>query len=159
MTRNTLAAALALAAIGLTACNDQDRPLVNTKLCADFTPAANTTGATPIAATDAASPVDECVKRWAYSLAGASDRADIVADAAVAACGAVLTRWSQAGLTQQDQSGASAADAVSLTTGQPTNSVAEHSTFAHGRALLYVVQARAGRCAPPPVTNGAPAGT
>jgi hypothetical protein len=36
--------------------------------------------------------------------------------------------------------------------------LAEHSAFAQGRALLYVVQARAGRCKAPPIENGAPTG-
>jgi len=34
----------------------------------------------------------------------------------------------------------------------------EHYVFAQGRALFYVVQARAGKCAAPPMTNGAPTG-
>ena len=160
MNRNTVTVALALAAMGLSACDDHEGPMVNAKLCPDFTAANGQTGATPIAATDAASPVDECVRRWAFSLAGAPDRADVVAKAAVAACGAALTKWSQAGLNQQaEDSGAGSSGALSLTTGEPTNPIAEHTAFANGRALLYVVQARAGRCAPPPVTNGVPTGT
>ena len=161
MNRNMMTAALALAAMGLSACNDHGDRVVNTKICADFSTAASSAqpGATPIAPADAASPVDECVRRWAYSLAGSPDHADIVANAVVAACGAALTRWSQASLSQPPQDAASSADALSLTTGMPTNAVAEHSAFAHGRALLYVVEARAGRCAPPPVANGVPVGT
>jgi hypothetical protein len=161
MNRNTLTAALALAAMGLSACNDHDGRMVNAKICADFkaTNAAQT-GAPPIASTDAAAPVDECLRRWAYSLAGARDSADVVADATVAACGAALTHWNQAGLNQQAQqdSANGPVQALSITTGEPTNALAEHSAFAHGRALLYVVQARAGRCAPPPASNGAPTG-
>jgi hypothetical protein len=67
----------------------------------------------------------------------------------------VLSRWNQASLGQSANSGE---QALSLTTGQPTNPLAEHSAFAQGRALFYVVQARAGRCSPPPAKNGVPEG-
>jgi hypothetical protein len=158
MNRNTLTGALALAAVGLTACGGHGEHMVNSRICADFKTTSTTqTGAPALAAPDAAAPVDDCVRRWAYSLAGARDHADVVADAAVAACGGALTRWNQTGLTQDSQSGP--VQALSLTTGQPTNAMAEHSAFAHARALLYVVEARAGRCAPPPTTNGVPTGT
>jgi len=161
MKRKALTAAVALAAMGLSACHDHGGGMVNSKICYDFrATGANQTGAPPIAATDAAAPVDECVRRWAYSLAGGRDSADVVADATVAACGAALTRWNQAGLSQQAQDNANGpVQALSLTTGEPTNALAEHGAFAHGRALLYVVQARAGRCAPPPANNGVPTGT
>lgn len=156
MIRNTLTAALALAAMGLSACDRNEGQMVNANICTDFKAASSTPGAAaPIAATDAASPVDDCLRRWAYSLAGAKDNADVVAAATVAACSAALTRWSQASLAQQSQGGPQ--EALSLTTGQPTTALAEHNVFAHGRALLYVVQARAGRCAPPPAANGTPA--
>ena len=46
--------------------------------------------------------------------------------------------------------GGDTADATSLVTGQPTNAFSAHHEFAQNRALFYVVQARAGRCAPPP---------
>jgi hypothetical protein len=158
MNRNTLTGALALAAVGLTACGGNGEHMVNSQICADFK-ATNTaqTGVPAAAAPDAAAPVDDCLRRWAYSLAGAGDQADAVADATVAACGAALSKWNQAGLAQQSQSGP--VQALSLTTGQPTNALAEHAAFAHGRALFYVIQARAGRCAPPPTTNGVPTGT
>lgn len=156
MIRKTLPVALALAALGLSACNQAgDGGRANGKLCANFKAAA------PAAAgvvADAAAPVDDCLRRWAYSLAPSRDDADSVADAAVAACGAVIGRWNQAGLAQTSTTEAPE-QAISLTTGQPTNVFQEHAAFANNRALLYVVQARAGRCAPPPVVNGAPAGT
>ena len=60
---------------------------------------------------------------------------------------------------QKGTEGGAGEQAVSLTTGEATNPMAEHSAFAQGRALLYVVQARAGHCAPPPAVNGAPTGT
>ncbi|HZZ33141.1 MAG TPA: hypothetical protein VFE10_14230, partial [Phenylobacterium sp.] len=129
----------------------------NSKLCPDFrAPAAGA----PAVPTDAATPVDECVKRWAFSLAGSRDDAEVVANAAVAACSAALTRWNQAGVNQpgqQDSAGAPA-QTFSLVTGQPTNALAEHNSFAQRQALLYVVEARAGRCRPPPVVKGVPTG-
>jgi hypothetical protein len=150
-------ASLALAATALSACEDNGGSMVNSKLCYDFKPSA--AGAAPVA-TDAATPVDDCVRRWAYSLAVSRDEAEVVANAAVAACGPALTRWNQASLnqTQQDSTGAPA-ETLSLDTGQPTNALAEHNGFAQRQALLYVVEARAGRCRPPPVTKGVPAGT
>ena len=154
MNRNTLTGALALAAVGLTACGGHGEHMVNSKICADFKATNPQTGAPAV--TDAAAPVDDCVRRWAYSLAGSRDHADVVADAVVAACSAALTRWNQGGLGQPDSG---PVQAMSITTGQPTNALAAHSDFARGRALLYVVEARAGRCAPPPTTNGVPTGT
>jgi hypothetical protein len=154
MTSKIVAAAAALAALSLAACGDGSGHRVNAGICADFKNA-STTNTAPGATTinDAATPVDECVRRWAYSLAGASDTADVVADAVVAACGSAVSRWNQATLSQP-----SSGEGVSLTTGQPSNPLAEHATFARGRAILYVVEARAGQCPPPAVINGAPAG-
>jgi hypothetical protein len=150
------AVTLALATLALAACEDHGGTMVNSKLCPDFRPPS--AGAPP-AATDAAAPVDECVRRWAFSLAGSRDEAEVVANAAVAACGAALTRWNQASLNQPapDASGAPA-QTLSLDTGQPTNALAEHNAFAQRQALLYVVEARAGRCRPPPMVKGVPAG-
>ena len=160
MLRNTLTAALALATMGLSACGDRDEGMTNAKICTDFKTNTAQAGAPAAASNDAATPVDECVRRWAYSLAGSRDAADVVAEATVAACSGALTRWNQAGVNQQAQADAAPPEqALSLMTGQPTNPFAEHSAFAHGRALLYVVQARAGRCPPPPATNGVPTGT
>ena len=160
MNGKTLTAALLLAAIGLSACEEHEGGRANSAICTDFKPASTAQGgAMAGAASDAAQPVDECVRRWAYSLAGGRDSADVVADAATAACAGALTRWNQTGINQQAQDSASGQDqALSLVSGQPTNTFAEHNAFARGRALLYTVQARAGRCAPPPATNGVPAG-
>jgi hypothetical protein len=149
-----LIAALGVAAIALSACNDRGDHMVNSGVCADFKkPAAAMPGADPSAA-----PVDECLRRWAYSLAGSRDTADMVADAAVSACASRLSTWNQTVMQQPQDAGADQSSGVSILTGQPTNPLAEHSVFARGRALLYVVQARAGRCEPPPMTNGAPNG-
>ncbi len=159
MARGGLALSLALAAMALSACGDNDGGMVNSKICADFkTPDAAKTAA-PAAPTDAAAPVDECVRRWAYSLAGARDDAQVVAGAVVAACGTALSHWNQAAgdAPAVDANGAPA-EVMSLVTGQPTNAMAEHAAFAGRQALLYVVQARAGRCKAPPAVKGVPVG-
>lgn len=151
MTRNSIAATLGVMALALGACNDPRAGGGNSKICADFKVAK---GAPAIASADGAGPVDECVRRWAYSLAPGHDDADVVADAVVAACTTQLTRWNQQALSQPGGEG----EATSLTTGQPTTPLAEHGAFSHSRALFYVVQARAGSCPAPPVTNGVPDG-
>lgn len=142
-----------IAALSLTACSDNDGAKVAKGICTPFatTPAATTTTAgvpalTPTVSADGAVPVEDCLHRWAYSLAGAKDTADVVADAAVAACSSALSKWNQASLS--GPTGPS--DAVSLITGEPTSAIAEHRNFATSRALFFVVQARAGNCAPPP---------
>jgi hypothetical protein len=150
MTRTTLAAALSLAALGLTACDQPRQAAANPKICVSFKEAK----AAPLAAADGAAPVEECVRRWAYSLAPSRDDADVVAEAVTAACSAHLSRWNQQTLNQPGAEG----DATSITTGQPTTPLAEHNAFVHGRALFYVVQARAGSCAPPPAKDGVPEG-
>ncbi len=150
MNRKPVMAVLALAALGLAACDGHRNAMANPNICADFkaNPGAS-------AAADPSTPVEECTRRWAYSLAGSHDSAEIVGDAVVAACAPALSKWNQASLGQAAPGGE---QALSLTTGQPTNPLAEHNAFAQGRALLYVVEARAGRCKPPPVNNGVPAG-
>lgn len=153
MIRKPVMAVLALATLGLAACDGGPDAMRNPKICADFR---NNAGPGATAASDPSTPVDECARRWAYSLAGSKDSAEVVADAVVAACAPVLSRWNQASLGQAAPN--TGEQALSLTTGQPTNPLAEHSAFAQGRALFYVVQARAGRCAPPPVKNGVPEG-
>ena len=159
MKRSTLIAALGIAALGLSACDDNhEAGPVNSKICADFK--TTSTNAPAPAATDAATPVDECLRRWAYSLAGARDNADVVGDAVVAACGPAVSRWNQSILSQPaGANGPGPEQGVSLVTGQPTSPLMEHNTYAHTRALLFVIEARAGRCAPPPVNNGVPVGT
>jgi hypothetical protein len=151
-------AAVSLAALGLAGCNDNRNAAANTGFCYDFKAKTPAAPAAPTASGgDLAAPLEDCVRRWAYSLAPSKDDADAVADAAVAACGAHLSRWNQQSLTQQGGA-PGGEEALSITTGQPTNPMAEHNTFAHGRALLYVVQARAGNCRPPPAANGVPEG-
>ena len=167
MKRGVSLAAIAVVGLSLAACEaGGDHMAANARICpvwktsatpavANANPAAVQNGVAPVAG-DAATPLDQCVKHWAYSLASSRDGADIVAQAAVAACSTALTNWNQSAI---GMAGASGADqAVSAVTGQPTNAMAEHANFAHSQALLYVVEARAGRCKPPPVVNGVPVG-
>ena len=160
MAARELIATLAVAALGLAACSNNGRGAA-AGVCKPFTTAANgnangqaatslnTPGATLApAAGDPAATLDDCLHRWSYTLAAASDPANLVAEASLAACSEALTAWNQSALTAGNAAGA--VQAPSLLTGQPTNPILEHHGFAQGRALFYVVQARAGHCAPPP---------
>ena len=143
--------ALCLATLALGACSAPSSGMsANSRICADF----KAPGA-PIAGMSAdAAAVDECVRRWSYSLASSRDDAETVAHAATVACSAQLARWNQQTLAQPGADETSS----SLLTGEPTTPLSEHNTFSRSRALLYVVQARAGTCSPPPAKNGAPEG-
>jgi hypothetical protein len=152
MKRTTLTAALCLAAMGLTACDNAGGGMAaNSKVCIDWKQAKP---AVVVPGADGAAPLDECVKRWAYSLASSADDAGTVAEAAAQACTTQLARWNQASLTQPNGD----AEATSITTGETTTPLAEHNAFSRGRALFYVVQARAGHCAAPPIKDGTPEG-
>jgi hypothetical protein len=150
MARVVITAATMIAALNLAACNrNTDRDALSS-ICKPFTAAAAPAQPQPglLAAPpgDPAAAVDDCLHRWGYTLAASTDPADVVADAVVAACSPSLASWNQSALATTGQN----VQAPSLISGQPTNPVAEHYTFAQGRALFYVVQARAGHCAPPP---------
>jgi hypothetical protein len=146
MRSTNLVAVATLAALGLSACHKAGG--ANDRVCAAFPQ-------TAVNAADAAAVLDDCLHRWTYSLAASPDPAEAVAQASIAACAPALARWNQQGLAPGQgldgapQPGGSEA-APSLLTGQPTTPIAEHYTYAQGRALFYVVQARAGKCAPPP---------
>jgi len=162
MRAETLIALAASAALGLTACGDRDNGKAGAaRFCTPFAetqpgaPSAPGAPAPAVAAADPASALDDCLHRWGYSLAGATDRADIVAQAAVAACAPALSRWNQQGVAA---GGAQAQPAPSLLTGQATTPIAEHYVYAQGRALFYVVQARAGKCPPPPAAMAGSSG-
>jgi hypothetical protein len=156
-----LAFAAALAALGLCACDNASRGGVN-GICKPF--AAQTANSQPTPAPtaiprsnaevlpaapagDPAANLDDCLHRWGYTLAASPDPANFAAEATVAACTTALSAWNQQGLSAENAGGA--VQAPSLLTGQQTNPLAEHYAFAQGRALFYVVQARAGHCAPP----------
>lgn len=154
--RRVLASCLGL--IALSACSENHTVAANPKICANFgqkaAVAAPAAPALAPAIDDGSAAVDNCARRWAYSLAPSRDNADVVAEAVVAACNAQLTGWNRVSLGPPEGEG----EAASLTTGQLTSPIQEHMGFIHNRALLYVVQARAGACAPPPATNGVPDG-
>jgi hypothetical protein len=139
------------AAIALAGCSDRAGPRPNAGMCFDFKAAK--AQPSPGASAEAAA-LEDCVRRWAYSLAPSRDEAGAVAAAAAGACSAQLSRWNQQALAQPGAEG----ETASLLTGEPTTPLAEHNNYAHARALLYVVQARAGSCAPPPAKNGVPEG-
>lgn len=139
------------AAAALAACSD-NRPKPVAGICKPFP---DTAAAQP---TGGAAGLEDCLHRWAYTLAGSRDDAGTVADAVSAACRASLARWNQTSMAEAAAAGAPA-EAPSLLTGQPTNPIAEHATFSADRALFYVVQARAGGCKPPPRKEGVPAMT
>lgn len=165
---------MALAAAGLTACSNPQRTggvasSGDNRLCTPFAtasvatapgqataPAPGAPATAPALAADPSAALDDCLHRWGYALAASRDDANQVATATVAACGTSLSRWNQQSLASEG--GGGSPEAPSLVTGQPTTPITEHFIFAQGRALFYVVQARAGKCAPPPVSNGAPTG-
>ena len=157
-----LIAVAAFAALGLAACSDNGHGMAAASgVCKPFTSTTTTTttnAATPAnvlpPAGDASASLDDCLHRWGYTLAASSDPANMVADATLAACSSDLTGWNQQSLSS---GAAGSGEAPSLMNGQTTNPLAEHYSFAQGRALFYVVQARAGHCGPPPLANGAPA--
>lgn len=165
MRTSKLIVATALAALGLAACNNTERDraaAAGSRICTPFAEAANTNAqaqpgvpapTAPAAAADPAAALDDCLHRWGYTLAASSDRAQEVAQAVVAACTPALTRWNQQSLSASAMGGQGAApaeEAPSLLTGQPTTPILEHYNYAQARALFYVVQGRAGKCAPPP---------
>jgi hypothetical protein len=160
-------AAIALAA-SLAGCNhggeaDGRLALTGASYCTPFPKAAATTPSAPglapasTAVADPGTAFDDCVHRWAYAMAPARDPADIVAHAAVDACGAAMNAWNQQvaaqspepeyppprqgrGSEQMDQSPQSAA-------------LAQHMQIAQARSLFYVIQARAAGCTPPPANT------
>jgi len=163
MQKSKLIGAVALAALALAACENRDgRVGAGSRICTPFAEAnANPNANAAVApgsvlaqpAVDPAATLDDCLHRWGYTLAASSDRAEEVAQAAVAACTPALTRWNQQALsvpTAGGQAAAPAESAPSLLTGQATTPIAEHYNYAQARALFYVVQGRAGKCAPPP---------
>jgi hypothetical protein len=148
MRSGLLITAAACAALGLSACNNANKR-AGSQICTPFPEAATAQPG------DLAGALDDCLHRWGYTLAASTDSAEAVAQATVAACGTAVARWNQQGLSTGQggaQPAAGAPEAPSLLTGQPTNPLAEHYTYAQARALFYVVQARAGKCAPPPAT-------
>ena len=167
MATSRVIAVAALATLGLAACNDTNRRAGvsggGNSLCTPFAgtpaaaagPAGTAVPAAPIA--DPSAAADDCLHRWGYALAASGDPADAVARATVAACGSALSRWNQQAMGPTSPVPAPT-EAPSLVTGETTNPVAGRYVYAQGRALFYVVQARAGKCSAPPMANGVPLG-
>jgi hypothetical protein len=161
------AGAAALALAGCQASNDRGVASVcapfaaaaatATASAATTTPANAPATAAPLAAADPAGGLDDCLHRWAYALAPARDDASHVAEAVTAACQGTLGRWNQQTASSEGETGPPI-EAPSLITGRPTSPIEQHLSFAQGRAVFYVVQARAGRCAAPPMKDGVPVG-
>ncbi len=144
-----LIAVLALGAV--TACdrNGNVGAGADNRICTPFptTPANGAAATSPtiaVAGTEAAS-FDDCLHRWSYKLASSSDSADQVGRAVVQACGENLSRWNAEVVNASDR----APETFDLTTGRPTTPVERNYQYAQGKALFYVVQARAGHCAVP----------
>ncbi len=143
-----------LLAFGVTAAGGADRTrggehTADARICSPF--AAQPAGSTDPAGVAAApggdaGALDDCMHRWGYRLARSDDRADLVAQAVVAACTPVLSRWNQSTLNQP-QPGPDTA--ISLVTGKTNNTPADRFEMSQAKALFYVVQARAGHCAAP----------
>ena len=151
------------AAAGLAGCNRQaaagggNITLTGGKYCTPFpaTAAATnaTTGLAPAPVSDPAVSFDDCLHRWSYVLAPSRDPADVVAQAAVEACSSVLANWSQ----QIGQTAASEPEQFSTRGRREATQAPDPQTqrmhAVEGRALFYVVQARASGCAAPPANT------
>lgn len=128
--------------------------LTGDSYCAPFRNTAGAAGgAIASASTDPAGAVDDCVHREAYALASDPEAADTVAQAVMNACSGVLTSWSQQ-LANQTQAVQPSPDQSPDQTGAAANpALAQKMGMAEGRALFYVVQARAAGCKPPPANT------
>ncbi len=158
-TRWKLAGVAGLAALGLAGCSNEAGngrlPLAGVQYCAPFK-SAQSGAATPAALNsgDPAQVFEDCVHRWGYTLAPARDPADLVAQAAVDACGPLLTAWNQQTAAQQpgqtSSSPSSSAGGPDAQNPGPPSAVEQRMQMVEARALFYVVQARAAGCAAPP---------
>ncbi|HWF77891.1 MAG TPA: hypothetical protein VN694_12025 [Caulobacteraceae bacterium] len=165
---------------GLAACNnagasDGRLALTGSAFCTPFqkagaTPTANNQSGlatTPAStASDPGAAFDDCIHRWGYAMAPARDPADIVAHAAVDACGAQMNAWNQQVLAQAQEQNPQyqTQPPISRRGRQPMldqqqqqnpqqQALAQHMQIAEARSLFYVIQARAAGCAPPPANT------
>jgi hypothetical protein len=162
--------AAGLAGCGASGTTDGRLPLTGASYCTPFRTANNTSSQTglataPVNTADPGTAFDDCVHRWAYAMAPARDPADVVAHAAVDACGSAMNAWNQQLMAQSnDQTaeqappptrrGRRAFDEAQQQQQSPQNAaLAEHMRVAEARSLFYVVQARAAGCAPPPANT------
>jgi len=147
-------AAMALA-VGVSGCGERSSAqsggmtLTGSKYCTPFRAATTNVNTT---LSDPAASFDDCVHRWAYTLAPARDPADVVARASVDACGPILTAWNQQTLDQNPQPAPSRYGSRGPQQ-QQNNPLAQRMGMVESRALFYVVQARAAGCAPPPANS------
>jgi hypothetical protein len=127
------------------------------KYCTPFpsTPAATNAaiGLAPAASADPAVAFDDCIHRWSYVLAPSRDPADVVAQASVEACSSILANWSQQAAQTAPAEPTRYSSRGRGESAQPPNPEAQRMHAAEGRALFYVVQARAGSCAAPPANT------
>lgn len=153
-----LGAAAALSALALASCARQGAAVGGASgICKPFAPAKAPAAGGPA---DPAAALDDCLHRWGYTLAASPDKADVTAQATLDACSSQLAAWNQQSLTSAagGAPNGGAVQAPSLMTGEQTNPLTEHYRFAQGRALFYVVEARAGKCGPPPAQPAATTG-
>jgi hypothetical protein len=162
------AGALIALSAALAGCSDRGASegrlaLTGSAYCTPFRTANNTAGqgglaAAPVNTADPGTAFDDCVHRWAYAMAPARDPADVVAHAAVDACGAAMNAWNQQLMASAQETappptrGARGYDEQAAQPPQNT-ALAEHMRTAEARSLFYVVQARAAGCAPPPANT------
>lgn len=92
---------------------------------------------------------DNCVHRWAYKLAGASDPAGTVADAVMGACRDTLFPLVSARYEDARANGGDPDRALSDRSGEQVALGREVYDDTRAAALFHVIQARAGRCAIP----------
>jgi len=126
--------------------------LTGSKYCSAFKTGADTTSTSALnaALTDPAGAFDDCVHRWGYTLAPARDPADVVAQAAVDACGPILSAWSQQAGQPQNAPPPRYNGRESQQQPSPEQ---QQVREAEAKALFYVVQARAAGCQPPPANT------
>jgi hypothetical protein len=161
-TRSIFAAG-ALLALGamLSGCNQNASAqngglLGDSKYCTPFKAEdANATASLSAALSNPGAAFDDCIHRWAYTLAPARDPADVVAQAAVNACGPIAAAWSQQAMSQQPNPGPASyryRGRAPQPQAQPSPQE-QQIRMAESRALFYVVQARAAGCQAPPANT------
>ncbi len=156
MRANLAGVSLLACVLGISACadNDDGGGRASAGICSPFTTAAASgpAGVAPAASGEAAA-FDDCLHRWGYRLARADeDSAETVGAAVVSACAPLLAAWNQ---TTMGQASAGPDEAVSLVTGETSSTIGDRYASAQSKATFYVVQARAGNCAPPPADAAA----
>ncbi|HEY3949801.1 hypothetical protein [Phenylobacterium sp.] len=129
--------------------------LTGSKYCSPFKANGEATGATALnaALSDPAGAFDDCIHRWGYTLAPARDPADVVAQAAVDACGPIIAAWNQQATGQESTMPPTRYRSREPQDAQQPSPQAQQIRMAESKALFYVVQARAAGCTPPPANT------